>query len=490
MDALPKIRAAKTAAEYQDAVRGLTSALPPIPATSGPQRTWVHFKIDRSGFMTVPNATPLLTLELGPGAHAEVPLSEPVRAQLPVVPDPQPDATYANLPYPPTELRILSAYKLWGAVHYFFAYRDLMDDDWDDDVADFLTKFIAAKDAREYHLAVADAVTKLCDSNAQASSSILDNYFGTAAVPLQLMLIDKKPLVTAIFSDEARQKGIQIGDIVTRVDGEEIVARINREAVYLDASTHQSLSDLVMHRILNGAPDSDAQLTVRHGDGATQDVKLQRQSVQREPAAVTKKLGKGIAYVNLQAVIDSNVDSVLETSSDATGIIFDARGPLRADARRIASHFSQEPDTAGAILTGPVVMSPDPPARSFLTGTNSFFSVEAVPKSAGPIFKGKTVMLIDERTIGEAELLGLLLEATNKTAFIGSNSAGAYGEISSLVLPGGITVTFSSTDVRHANTGKLQRVGLEPTIAVHPELADIRADRDVVLEKAVEYLSR
>ena len=41
-------------------------------------------------------------------------------------------------------------------------------------------------------------------------------------------------------------------------------------------------------------------------------------------------------------------------------------------------------------------------------------------------------MLIDERTIGQAEHAGLFLEAANKTAFIGSPSAGADGEVNEL----------------------------------------------------------
>jgi hypothetical protein len=43
--------------------------------------------------------------------------------------------------------------------------------------------------------------------------------------------------------------------------------------------------------------------------------------------------------------------------------------------------------------------------------------------------------------------------------------------------------------VRHGNSGKLQRVGLEPTVVVVPELSAVRAERDRVLEKAIEYLS-
>jgi C-terminal processing protease CtpA/Prc len=136
-----------------------------------------------------------------------------------------------------------------------------------------------------------------------------------------------------------------------------------------------------------------------------------------------------------------------------------------------------------------VTLAPDVPTTQSLTSTASYFFVEKVPPGATPQYKGKTVMLIDERTIGAAEHLGLWLEAANNTAFIGTPSAGAEGETSNFVLPGGIVVTFSGQDVRHGNSGKLQRLGLQPTVAAAPSIDGIRKGRDEVLEKAIEYLS-
>jgi C-terminal processing protease CtpA/Prc len=99
-------------------------------------------------------------------------------------------------------------------------------------------------------------------------------------------------------------------------------------------------------------------------------------------------------------------------------------------------------------------------------------------------------MLIDERTIGQAEHAGLFFEAANKTAFIGSPSAGADGEVTSFVVPGGVTISFSSHDVRQVNGGKLQRLGLQPAVSVSPTIKGVRDSRDEVLEKALEYLAK
>ena len=105
------------------------------------------------------------------------------------------------------------------------------------------------------------------------------------------------------------------------------------------------------------------------------------------------------------------------------------------------------------------------------------------------IYPGKTAMLIDERTMSQAEDTGLLLKAAAGITFVGSTTAGANGDITWLTLPGALTVSFSGLEVRHADGQQLQRVGL-PGPDVRPTLAGHRAGRDEVLERAVELLRK
>lgn len=488
VSSIPAVRAAKTSAEYRSAVTQLVKAFPE-PPQGGLQRLWMHYDFASSAFVYRSGAAAApVPVDMGGGVTVPVSLAEAVQSGQPSVPALRHDADLANVQYPSTELRILAAYRLWGAVHYFFAYRDLMDADWDDEFPKFLHAFIGSKDAREYHLAVAQAVTKLDDSNTEAQSPLLDEYFGTAGVPLRLRVLDKKPIVTEVWGDTA---GIQVGDIVLRVDGEEIVQRINREAAFLPASTHQALAELVAQHVLDGAPDSEAVLTVRHHDGAEADVKLKRsrQPAHEDHSSVVKQLSGKVGYIDLTRLDPGSVDGAFAAVAAKPALILDARGALLVDPNQIAAKLNTKTDAAGAIVTGAILLSPDLPTPTALTHTNSFFSVESVP-SGQVDYKGKLLMLIDGRTINQMERLGLYLEAAKRIVFVGSDSAGACSTLSYLSLPGGIRVQFSATDVRHGNSGKLQRLGLTPAEAASPELGDVRAGRDVVLEKAIEYLDQ
>ncbi len=289
VEALPNIRAAHTEGEYSSAVHAMLDRLDDrkLEQNSPSHRTWIHYGPNRSAFAVEPGPSrESIAIDMGGGLSVQVrlsePVSDPVSAQAAPYPDPPVDRAYSEAPYPSTEYRILAAYRLWGAMRDFFAYRDLMDDDWDQDFSEFLPKFIAAKDAREYNLAVAEAVTHLDDSNAEIASHEMDEYFGRAAPGLRLRLVEKKPLITEILDDAVTSAGVHIGDIVTRVDDEEIVARINREAAVIPASTQQALGDEVMRRILNGPEGSEAVLTVRTHDGATKELRLKRTTIRED----------------------------------------------------------------------------------------------------------------------------------------------------------------------------------------------------------------
>ena len=183
------------------------------------------------------------------------------------------------------------------------------------------------------------------------------------------------------------------------------------------------------------------------------------------------------------------VDSIFERLRSATAIIFDMRGYPHGTAWSIAPRLTEHHDVAAALFNGPLSFAPDLPAGERLTSSASYFFVQKLPATDKWKYKCKTVMLIDERTISQAEHTGLFFEAANKTDFIGTPSAGANGDVTDFLVPGGILISFSGHDVRHANGGPLQRLGLQPAVTVAPTIEGIRAGHDEVLEKAIEYLA-
>jgi len=134
-------------------------------------------------------------------------------------------------------------------------------------------------------------------------------------------------------------------------------------------------------------------------------------------------------------------------------------------------------------------MAPTSESGQYQSVWNTHEFLQAIPPISKWRYRGKTAMLIDERAMSQSEHSGLFYEAANGTEFVGSPTAGANGDVTAFTVPGGIRITFSGHDVRHADGRQLQRVGLKPDVEVRPTIAGIRSGRDEVLERAIEYVN-
>ncbi len=478
--AIPKIRAAQNMAAYRAAVSLMldqlhdpeTHVLAAGQTAGGSERITVDMhglsatvRLDKAGTFRV-------NPDLPPGRLAP--------------------ANYADA-YPSTELRLLAAVKLWGAIHYFFAYKDLMDEDWDDLLPTYLPKFIEARDAVDYNLVMADLLTHLTDTNTVSHSQTLDKYFGEVPVGLRIRLLDHYPIVSDVLDPAASAAGVHPGDVVKRVGGISTTDIFRRLVQYVPASTPQRSGYDTVQKVTNGPPGSEAQMTIENAQGEAHLVTLARKSAPPPPqrsADAVRLLPGNVGYLDLDRIAPDAAAAAMLRLKSAKAIIFDLRGNNAPAAAAIAACLTSERNVAAALVTTPLALLPDIPTDTTLTQTASTFEVRAVPPPAQPHYAGKTLALIDERTIGEAEYAGLLFEAANKTGFVGEPSAGADSRLAELMLPGGITVTYSTQDIRHGNGGKLQRLGLQPNVSAPTTAKGLRAGKDEALDAALAQLAK
>jgi C-terminal processing protease CtpA/Prc len=193
-----------------------------------------------------------------------------------------------------------------------------------------------------------------------------------------------------------------------------------------------------------------------------------------------------IGYVDLTRLSVPEVDGMFEKLKGTRALIFDMRGYPQGTAWSIAPRINTNHAEVGAQFRRAQIS-----ALSGEEGSSGFYFSQPLPAlpPGAELYKGPTVMLIDERAISQSEHSGLFYEAANGTKFIGTPTAGANGDVTTFTLPGGIHVSFTGHDVRHADGRQLQRVGLKPDVPVEPTIAGIRSGKDEVLERAVRYLT-
>lgn len=402
---------------------------------------------------------------------------------------PPAERAYAEMRYPALEYRLLGAFRIWSTMQYFFPYRQLMGEDWGAVLRAYVPRMEGTRDSLEYALAVSEMVTHLHDTHVGATGPALVAYLGQASTGVRVRYVEGVPVVAQITTDSlVPTPGIQLGDVILSVDGEDAAARRARLARYLTASTPQALDALVAGSLLRGPAASVAVLRVRGRDGRVREARLPRSigrqlwpSWRTEP--VLRLLPGNVGYADLERLTTAMVDSMFEMFKDTKAIVLDMRGYPQGTAWAIAPRLAARDGVVGARFRRPLATSPD------TTEWTTYEFTQAIPPTTKPRYRGRTVMLIDERAVSQAEHTGLFFEAANGTKFVGSPTMGANGDVTNFYIPGGILVRFSGHDVRHADGRQLQRVGLVPDVPVKPTIAGIRAGRDEVLERALKYLA-
>jgi C-terminal processing protease CtpA/Prc len=398
------------------------------------------------------------------------------------------DDAYEDTRYPAVQYRLLALFRAWSVIGWFYPYRHLLDRNWDAVLREFIPKVERARDATEYGLVMSELAALVPDAHVFVfGSPELDQWLGEAAPPVAIRMIEGKPVIAALLDASAAAAGVAVGDVIVEVDGKPVEARMERYRKYVAASSPSQRDVRVAHLLASGDRGSTVELGLQGASG------IKRCQLVRSTAAVwstprtgdvVKWVAEGIGYVDLERLERGDVDAMFERLRAARAIIFDMRGYPNMTAWSIAPRLDTKAPAQLATYRVPSVTWETIRGRP-----ESFYSVEPPIRDGGWKYAGRTVMLIDERTVSQAEHTGLLLEAAAGTKFIGSQTAGANGDVTAAALPGGLHFTFSGLDVRHADGRQLQRVGLVPDVEIKPTIAGVRAGRDEVLERAIQYVS-
>lgn len=381
---------------------------------------------------------------------------------------------------PDSAWRILAAFRLWSVLDDFAVTRDSVEG-WDKALAEAIPELEAAPDAAAYGRALARMATRFRDSHIVVSSPALWDWYGRATLPVRVRMIEGVPLVVDVADDTLRASGaLRVGDEILSVDGEAAWLRLERFRGVRSASNEHAYLRAAAQDLLRGPEGETVHLVVENADGVRQTA-LPRSVAAWETLRTQRRgparrvLADSIGYVDLDRIEPDEGKELFESFRSFRVILFDARGVSGGTDDRL----SDGSGPVAARFRRPLTTGPSPEDR----GATEF--VQRVPSDAHERWPGRTAVLVDERTQGQAEHTGLFLRAANGAVLVGSPTAGASGDLTNLTLPGGIVVTFTGQEVRLADGADLQRVGLRPDLPVRPTIAGIRAGRDEVLEAAV-----
>lgn len=398
------------------------------------------------------------------------------------------EKSYDTMSYPSEEFRLLALFRYWNMVQYYFPYRYLIPGNWDHIPEQHIPLFRNAADAAEYQLAIARITASIGDSHAWMYSPAVQARFGTLALPCRLQWLGDSVVVTYLYNPElCRKNDIRIGDVLITVDGELMTERLNALRPYVGASNEWTFKrDASLFGNL-GHKERCKAVFIRNTELIVKEIQCysheQQKNGYRKPGEGQKLFqvySDSIAYVHLGMLSYTQVDSVMELCRDKPFIIFDLRAYPQGVLYKLCTHLHAVP-TPFASITRPL---PGSPAVFYYDGPLYCGSRN---KNA---YKGRIIMLINEYTQSQAEFTLMALQTVPGALCIGSHTAGADGNVSSLSFPGGYTSSFSGLGVYYPDGRPTQRCGIKPDMYVQPTVKGIREGRDEILERALTYIQK
>jgi C-terminal processing protease CtpA/Prc len=386
---------------------------------------------------------------------------------------------------PPVGERVLALAKLWGTIDYFYPYKPLLDRPWEGQLEASLPAFLAADSRAAYEEAVQDLAHQIQDSHVGVGGQRASRMALRAwSPPLYVRPVGGGYAIVGLH-DASLASRIHPGDEIVAVDGRPVAAIAAEIGAIASASTPQALARYVASALAAGPQGSDARLTLRRPGAPPFDVVVKRTlgawaagSRPADPRPAWRRLTPDIGYVDLERLKRDDADKAIDDLLGTKAIVFDLRGYPQGTAWIVAPRLALpgRDEAVAASFRRPHYVGPGGPTETF----TSFD--QRLPPTDKPHYKGKVIVLIDDRAISQSEHTALFFKAAGNPRFVGTPTTGANGDVTWVTLPGDLAVSFTGHDVRYPDGRQLQRVGIQPDVRAAPTLAGIRAGRDEVLE--------
>jgi len=349
--------------------------------------------------------------------------------------------------------------------------------DWETLVSEYRPRVEAAKDAGEAYEQLAELVGALGNpltyvvppwlippqpepADEGEDTGIVLEYAGVGIL-LQQMNTGDVWVVQVFAETPAEKSGVLLGDVIVGVDGWEVPVE---DAVSQIASR------------VRGPVGTDVTLTLRDPDGSDRDITITRDHIDLRPSVEFRKVEGTIGYLRIPALNEE----LIGEASKALPQLLQTRY-LILDLRNVSSGTLEAMTQVAQWFLGAAQIG------GFVSRDGAF----ALPyrEDAMAAYQRPMAVLINSGTYGTGEILAKILRDYKRARLVGNTTEGGFHLGQQVDLPSGGELNMTVGLYVTPKSDLLPVDGLVPDDPVEiPDLATIRAGRDVYLENAVEVL--
>ena len=381
--------------------------------------------------------------------------------------------------------RLLALFRYWNFIEYFFPYKYLTDENWNDVLKEMIGRFLSVESELDYNLAMLELVVKLDDSHAGLNTQLLKDYFGVKYIPVIHKIIEGQTVVTGIFNDSlARINDLAIGDIISKVNGKKTEDVLSEGEVYFQGSNRTAKAAYGWNKIFNGSTDS-VELEIFR-DNRLIKKKIGRYlfddfQYKRSKKDSWRMLEGNIGYINMASFKVDHLPAIIDSLMRTNALIIDIRN---YPSDYIFGYFDFLFPAGKRTFFKSIVPDLTYPGK-FVWTDGDIFKFDRKPK-----YKGQVVILVNERTISMAEFTAMYLQSAENSFTIGSQTLAADGNVSSLEILGGYKTGMTGIGIYYPDGTQTQRTGIKIDEIVRPTIQSVAKGEDFVLNRAIEIINQ
>lgn len=400
--------------------------------------------------------------------------------------DPQLDVN-TTASFPDADHRMLMFIKYWTLVRYFNPYNYVSDTSWDS----VFTKYIPEIETVSTPLALYHTINKIATNinDIHVEGYTYSSYFlhppGYYQPALRLGFTENKYVVL-----ESLEPGIYPGDAIVSIDGLTTGQWEDSLRPYISAGNssifRRQISETILGRQSIHTPETvviEDSLGANHtftlfADSTRYSVYYRKRYYPADSLVNIKYTGMNcdVGYVNMGNLRISDVNPMYFSFKEKSAIIFDLRNYPNNTAWSLGD----------LLLPNRTAFARDMEPDIYYPGTYYWYD-DSIGQNGNPIsYKGHVIVLINEQTQSQAEYTTMMLRSMPNVTVIGSQTAGADGNITYWRISQDIFAGITSLGVFYPNGDSTQRIGIVPDSFVYPTRAGIRHHDDEVLNKALQ----
>ncbi|HEV7643592.1 MAG TPA: S41 family peptidase [Pyrinomonadaceae bacterium] len=401
------------------------------------------------------------------------------------------ESAYKAMAYPDAGYRLLSLFRYWNIIKYFFPNRHLIGENWNNVLAEFVPLFANAADELEYKKAALALIARIHDTHANiwGSDPTMAKYRGLNLAPVNITFVEDKAVVTHYWDEELAEKaGLKIGDVIEAVNGKKVSDIIKEKLRLTPASNYPTqLRDIARFLLYT----NENFVNVRYmRDGVSKEARVETSTrdkyklgfadVYNKKGEAYKLIGTDVGYLYPGSLKEGEIAKIIPEIAKTKGLVVDLRTYPSDFIVFSLGEFLLPKPTDFVKFTGGSLADP---------GLFNYTEPLKVGKENSDHYKGKVVILINELTQSQAEYTTMALRTAPGAVVIGSTTAGADGNVSQFSLPGGISTMISGIGIYYPDGRETQRIGIVPDIVMTPTIKGIKEGKDELLDKALQIIN-